>query len=125
MTDLIIFGLIVLALVFGFVIGVEGTTPFFSRTEFDMICSNFLKETMIEKGLDDTSKQELIQELKNEGFEDVKVVAPDSLEWGQEFEFKVEASLKLKETKDYSGAKEIKTRVFVFEENAKAMGLEN
>lgn len=92
-------GLVVVFLLLLFVVGVENTIPAFVRTEFDAVGSYYLKKLQSSGGITQTDKNEINSRLNELGFQNIRIVAPERVAWGEEAHLKIVADYQIKQTK--------------------------
>ncbi len=121
--QLVILTLVVIFL-FMFAVGnIEYSLPFFQRLKFDNVCNRYLAIIQAEGGLNAANRDNLILELEERGFTNVKILAPTKLSWNSEAVLRVEADYTFKTTTVNIEKKENTMKV-VYENKTRIMTLE-
>ncbi len=120
--ELVIIGIILIAILSLFMIGIEYSLPTFDRAKFDDINSKYL--TLLNKngGLSADDKTSLENELTSLGFSNINITAPETVSWGEEAILRVVADYDLEITKT-DGSKEIITKTATYENSIVVLSL--
>ncbi|WIV11140.1 hypothetical protein [Proteiniborus sp. MB09-C3] len=121
--QLVILALVIIFL-FMFAVGnIQYSLPFFQRLKFDNVCNKYLAIVQAEGGLNDTHRNNLVNELNSIGLTNVNITAPVKLSWNTEAILKVEADYTFKVTKGNMSNEEKNMKV-TYENRTRIMTLE-
>ncbi len=91
----------------------ENSIPLFKRIRFDNIGSQYLSELQKSRGLSQKDIDEIESKLTEIGFQNIRVMAPTSAEWGHEATLRIDADYVFERTNmDMKKEENVKTATF-------------